>query len=159
MTHLDSLLKGDSGVTVPPRLLEQAWWKTYPISSVFYRRLRNLEKEKLYLINRYEQKMNSEKKYASKYLVEIHKKYSIPVACIVFILVGGPLGILSRRGGIGMGSIISSGFFLVYWVCLLRGEAMADRLIISPWVSMWAPNIIVGAVGVWLTVRTLRVKG
>ena len=37
-----------------------------------------------------------------KYWVEIHKKYSIPVACIVFVLIGAPLGVMTRKGGFGM---------------------------------------------------------
>ncbi|MBF0432961.1 MAG: LptF/LptG family permease [Fibrobacteria bacterium] len=158
LVAIQKQIVADSNVKVIPRLEEKPWWKVYPISSVYYKRLNNYEKERKYLIDRYTKKLDTQKKQASKYLVEIHKKFSIPVACVIFILVGAPLGIMSRVGGIGMGAIISSAFFLVYWVCLLRGEAMADRLIISPWVSMWAPNIIVGVMGLFLVVRALKGK-
>jgi lipopolysaccharide export system permease protein len=89
-----------------------------------------------------------------QYLVEIHKKYSIPVACLVFVLVGVPLGIMSRRGGFGTAATLSLGFFIVYWACLIGGEKLADRDIVSPFVGMWAANILIGTVGIYLTVRS-----
>ncbi len=62
-----------------------------------------------------------------QYLVEIYKKYSIPAACIVFVLVGVPLGIMARRGGFGIAATLSLGFFVLYWACLIGGEKLADR--------------------------------
>jgi lipopolysaccharide export system permease protein len=91
-----------------------------------------------------------------QYLVEIHKKYSIPVACIVFVLVGVPLGIMSRRGGFGIAATLSLGFFVLYWTCLIGGEKLADRDILSPFLGMWMANILIGLVGVYLTVRTAK---
>ena len=93
---------------------------------------------------------------AKKYLVEIHKKYSIPVACIVFVLVGAPLGIIARRGTFGVGASLSLGFFLLYWACLIGGEKLADRGLIEPWVGMWTANIVIGIMGAYLTYRTAR---
>jgi len=89
-------------------------------------------------------------KRALAYMVEVHKKFSIPVACIVFILVGAPLGMLSRRGGMGVSGGLSLLFFTVYWVFLSNGEDLADRGIISPAMSMWSPNILLGGIGLWL---------
>lgn len=93
---------------------------------------------------------------ARKYLVEIHKKYAIPVACIVFVLVGAPLGIMARRGTFGVGASLSLGFFLVYWACLIGGEKLADRGLLQPWLGMWMANIIIGLMGAYLTFRTAR---
>ncbi len=93
---------------------------------------------------------------AKKYLVEIHKKYAIPVACIVFVLVGAPLGIMARRGTFGVSASLSLGFFLLYWSCLIGGEKLADRAIIQPWVGMWTANIVIGLLGGYLTFRTAR---
>ncbi len=142
---IGELLISDTASNIPPRQAEVKWWKAFPVSSPFYRRLNSQEREKLYLVNRYQKKMQEEEKQASKYLVEIHKKYSIPFACIIFVLIGGPIGIMARKGGLGVGVLYSLGFFLLYWVCLQGGEALADKLIISPWLSMWSPNIIVGS--------------
>ncbi len=90
------------------------------------------------------------------FMVEIHKKYSIPFACIVFVLIGAPLGIRAHRGGIGMAASLSVLFFLVYWAFLIGGEDLADRDIISPAVAMWSPNLLLGAIGIFLIFRTTR---
>jgi lipopolysaccharide export system permease protein len=91
-----------------------------------------------------------------QYLVEIYKKYSIPAACIVFVLVGVPLGIMARRGGFGIAASLSLGFFVLYWACLIGGEKLADRAILSPFLGMWSANIIIGLMGVYLTIRIGR---
>jgi lipopolysaccharide export system permease protein len=103
----------------------------------------------LFLINIYERD-------AREYLVEIHKKFSIPFACIVFVFIGAPLGIMSRRGTFGMGASLSLGFFFFYWMCLKGGENLADRGLLDPWLSMWIANIILGIIGLYLTIRTAR---
>ncbi len=89
-------------------------------------------------------------------LVEIHKKYSIPVACLIFVLIGAPLGILTRKGNLGVAGGISLFFFLLYWVFLIGGEELADRQLISPIWAMWAPNVLVGMVGLYLVLFTVR---
>ena len=91
-----------------------------------------------------------------EYSVEIYKKYSIPFACIVFILIGAPLGIMARRGTFGVAASLSLGFFLLYWACLIGGEKLADRGFIHPWFGMWSANIIIGLMGLYLTFRTAR---
>jgi lipopolysaccharide export system permease protein len=90
------------------------------------------------------------------FLVEIHKKYSIPFACIVFVLIGAPLGVRSHRGGIGVAASLSVFFFLVYWAFLIGGEDLADRNLVTPATAMWAPNILLGIIGIILIVRATR---
>jgi lipopolysaccharide export system permease protein len=90
------------------------------------------------------------------YMVEIHKKYAIPVACVVFVLIGLPLGVMARRGGFGIAATLSLGFFVLYWSCLIGGEKLADRGIVSPFWGMWLANIILGILGIYLTVRVGR---
>jgi lipopolysaccharide export system permease protein len=58
------------------------------------------------------------RKQMDMYLVEIYKKYSIPFACVVFVLIGAPLGMITRKGGFGVAAGMSLGFFLLYWACL-----------------------------------------
>ncbi len=92
------------------------------------------------------------------FLVEVHKKYAIPTACVVFILIGAPLGIIVRKGGMLLSAGLSLGFFLLYWICLIGGESLADRQIISPQTAMWAPNVLVGIAGLYLVARMGRVR-
>lgn len=89
-----------------------------------------------------------------KYEVEIYKKYALPVACIVFILIGAPLGVMVRNGGFGTAASISLFFFLLYWAFLIGGEKLAERGFFSPFVGMFAANILLTAAGVLLTIKT-----
>lgn len=92
----------------------------------------------------------------NSYIVEIHKKYAISAACLVFVLIGAPLGVRLRRGSIGVSVGVSLCFFLLYWACLLGGEELADRGLFDPVWAMWAANIVIGVPGaflVWFTGR------
>jgi lipopolysaccharide export system permease protein len=89
----------------------------------------------------------------NRYRVEIHKKFSFPFACVVFVLLGAPLGALVRRGGAGVGGGLSFLFFLIYYMASLGGEKLGDRGIIPPWMGMWGINVILGGVGVWFILR------
>ncbi|MBT8337456.1 MAG: LptF/LptG family permease [Gemmatimonadetes bacterium] len=84
-----------------------------------------------------------------RYQVEIHKKYTLAFACIVFVLLGVPLAIRFPRGGLGMVIAASSVIFAIYWVGLISGEDLADRGVAPPVVTMWIPNVIFTVLGLW----------
>ncbi len=88
--------------------------------------------------------------------VEIHKKFSIPFACIVFGIIGLPLGITNRRGGRSSGFSLSIAIILFYWVAINNGEALAGMGRITPFLGMWAANIVLLAIGVYLLIRANR---
>jgi len=92
----------------------------------------------------------------SVFLVEINKKFSIPAACIVFTLIGVPLGIMFRAGGLGVSGGVSVFFFLLYWICLIGGEDLADNGTIPPWLGMWSANIIISGLAVLFIIRNLK---
>ena len=91
-----------------------------------------------------------------KYMVEVHKKYSIPVACIIFVLIGAPLGVMVRKGGFGVAASISLFFFLVYWAFLIGGEKLSERGFFSPFWGMWTANILLGIAGILLIIKSVR---
>ncbi len=109
------------------------------------------ERTRSRIVHRTSERVLNEKKRQAQYWVEVHKKFSTSVACIVFVLIGAPLGIMARKGGIGTGIIYSIAFFVLYWVCLIGGENLADRLIVSPVIAMWISNVIIGVFGIFLT--------
>lgn len=88
--------------------------------------------------------------------VEMYKKFSIPVACLVFVLIGAPVGIMARQSGLAVSGGISIAFFLIYWSFLIGGEQLADRGFIYPITAMWLPNIVVGSAGIYLVVKAVR---
>ncbi len=85
-----------------------------------------------------------------RYWVEIHKKLAISFACIVFVLLGMPLAMRFPSGGVGMVISVSVAIFGVYWSGLIGGENLADRGVVTPFWAMWLPNMIFGAVGLYL---------
>jgi lipopolysaccharide export system permease protein len=93
---------------------------------------------------------------ADRYRVEIYKKNSIALACLVFVLVGVPLGLAVARGGVGLIATLAVTVFLFYWITLVQGEKLADRGLLPPWLGMWAANAIIGLLGLYLTVREAR---
>jgi len=92
----------------------------------------------------------------AQYMVEVHKKFAIPAACLIFVLIGAPLGIMARRGGLAVGATYSVFFFIMYWVFLITGENLADKMIIPPAVAMWAGNAFLIICGVILIILMTR---
>ncbi|MEM1116517.1 MAG: LptF/LptG family permease [Bacteroidota bacterium] len=97
-----------------------------------------------------------EQQRADRYRVEIYKKNSIALACLVFVLVGVPLGLAVPRAGVGLVAALAVFVFLFYWITLVQGEKLADRGMLPPWLGMWAANVIVGVLGVYLVARETR---
>ena len=79
----------------------------------------------------------------NKNTVEVHKKFALPISIIVFLLIGAPLGIQLKRGGIGMSMAFSLMFFILYYILIVGGEKLADKNQLDPILAMWLPNIII----------------
>jgi LPS export ABC transporter permease LptG len=92
-------------------------------------------------------------------LVEVHKKFAFPFACVVFGIVGLPLGITNRRGGKSSGFSLSIGIIVFYYVLINNGEHLAGAGKISPAVGMWAPNVVLFVIGLYLLGRANREGG
>lgn len=89
-------------------------------------------------------------------LMDYHKRFSIPVACIVFGLLAVSLGfqsmITGRSYGLGLGLI----FFLLYYLLLTMGRGFGESGAYPPVIGMWAPNIVIGSIGFYLLIRTAK---
>ena len=94
--------------------------------------------------------IDSTRKQLASYQVEIHKKFALSVACIVFVLLGGPLAMRFPRGGLGLVIAASTVIFAVYWAGLIAGEDIADRGFAPASITMWVPNAIFFVIGLWL---------
>jgi lipopolysaccharide export system permease protein len=88
-------------------------------------------------------------------LIKIHEKFSIPFACLVFGIIGIPLGLQSRttRAGKSIGFAWSIGVLLVYYLLTNAGTSLAERGIIPLAVGMWAANAIFLGLGIYLLVK------
>jgi lipopolysaccharide export system permease protein len=97
-----------------------------------------------------DQRVRAARQRAAIYEVEIQKKLAISTACVIFALLGVPVAIRFPRGGVGLVIGTSLAVFSVYYVGLIGGEELGDRLVVSPFLAMWTPNLIFTAVGLGL---------
>jgi lipopolysaccharide export system permease protein len=86
----------------------------------------------------------------AEFMVEVHKKLSIPFACLLFVMLGAPIGMLTRKGNLGVAALISAGLLTIYFIAIIQGEKLADRMIISPFMGMWGINIFLFVIGLFL---------
>lgn len=89
--------------------------------------------------------------------VEVHKKFALPFACVVFVMIGAPIGMRVRRTGPAV-AFLSVLFFMFYWLCLIGGEELANRLLMPPWLGMWLPNIVLGTLGIQWMLEACEVR-
>jgi len=88
--------------------------------------------------------------------VELHKRYAIPFSCLVFGLLGVPLGIQPRRSGRSYGFVLSLLILLAYYISLTASEILAIRQTIPPFWSGWAPNLLFGVFGIYLLIKASK---
>ncbi len=91
-----------------------------------------------------------------EFQVEIHKKYAIAIACLIFVLLGVPIGMMIKTSGVGGAFTASTFIFIVYYICLVLGEQLGDRGQVPPFIAMWAPNILFGAIGIYLLIKSTK---
>lgn len=92
----------------------------------------------------------------SSYRVEFHKKLVLATGCIVFVLIGVPLGVRFPLGGVGMVILVSTIVFGTYSIALENGEDLADRRLLNPFWAMWTPSIFFLALGGAMVARISR---
>ena len=88
--------------------------------------------------------------------VELSKRFSIPLTCILFAIVGVPLGITSRRSGKSGGFISAVFIILIYYVSLVLLQNLGRSGRINPYFSVWIPNIILLVVAIYLSYKTQK---
>ena len=89
-------------------------------------------------------------------IMEIHKKFSVPVACFVFALLGVALGASHRKDGKLAAFVLGIGVIFAYYVLMFTAEALTKGFWIPAWLAMWVPNLVLGAAGLFLLVRRAR---
>jgi LPS export ABC transporter permease LptG len=83
-------------------------------------------------------------------IIEIHKKFSIPIACFVFAFIGLGLGISNRRDGKLASFVLGIGVIFVYYIVMFGAHSMTKGGLMPAWLAMWVPNILLGVIGIFL---------
>jgi len=91
-------------------------------------------------------------------LVTLYKKFSIPFACLIFGLIGVPLGVQANPSEKFRGFILGLGAILVYYILLISGEALSESKIVSPLIGMWFPNSVFLLAGIYFLIMTNHEK-
>jgi lipopolysaccharide export system permease protein len=88
-----------------------------------------------------------------RYQIEIQRKFTLSFACFIFFFIGAPLGAIIRRGGLGMPTVISVLFFIVYYIISLSGEKFVRESMVTPFQGMWISAVILFPLGIFLTYK------
>jgi lipopolysaccharide export system permease protein len=95
----------------------------------------------------------SERIKTNRHGMEIHKKFTLTAACLLFFFVGAPLGGIIRKGGLGMPIVISVLFFIFYYIIDTFGCKMARESVWPVWCGVWLSSGVLGAIGAFLTYK------
>jgi lipopolysaccharide export system permease protein len=98
----------------------------------------------------------SDQSWMFRYQIEWHRKLTLSLACLIFFLIGAPLGAIIRKGGLGTPVVVSTMFFIFYHIISLAGEKYARAGIMPVWMGMWGSTLILLTIGIYLTIKSTR---
>jgi lipopolysaccharide export system permease protein len=88
-----------------------------------------------------------------KHQIVYHKKFSFSIACFLLFFIGAPLGAIIRKGGLGMPAVISTLFFILFWVISFVGEKYAVEGVVPAWQGIWYSSAVLMPIGIFLTIK------
>lgn len=115
-----------------------------------------IEEMTLNELREYLQSTKGQGKAHNKALMKFHEKFTLPFACFALGLVAVPLGMQTKRGNRSTGTVMGILLFLCYYIMLIVGWSFGESGTLPPVVGMWAPNVILGGIGIFLYVRMLK---
>ncbi len=86
------------------------------------------------------------------YEIEFHRKFALAFTIIVLFFVGAPLGAIVKKGGFGAPVVIAALLFMLYFILFTIGESLANDQVVSPFVGMWMPAILLSPIALLLFV-------
>lgn len=88
-----------------------------------------------------------------RYQISIHKKFTFSIACFLLFFIGAPLGAIIRKGGLGLPAVISTIFFILFWILSITGEKYAVQGVLKAYQGMWIAPIVLLPIGIFLTYK------
>ena len=97
-----------------------------------------------------------EQRNVNYHAIEMHRKFTLSVACLLFFFIGAPLGAIIRKGGLGVPIITGVLFFIFYFIIDNSGYKAAKSGSMEPWFGTWLSSMVLAPIGVWLTWRAIN---
>ena len=91
--------------------------------------------------------------YYNRHAIELHRKFTLSFACLIFFFIGAPLGAIIRKGGLGMPVVVSVLMFIVYYIIDTMGVKFARESVIDVWQGMWLSSFVLLPIGIFLTYK------
>ena len=111
----------------------------------------NISQKEKYLRN-YHNQRNIFNKKINKFKVELHRKFTLSIACIIMLIIGAPIGAIIKKGGFGLPVVFSIILFLIYHILSITGEKMVKKDLIEPVLGMWGSTYIMLTIGMLLLI-------
>ncbi len=100
--------------------------------------------------------LDSLRKYFLRFNVELHRKFTLSVACFILFFIGAPLGAIIRKGGLGLPLVLATLIFVIYYILSITGEKFVREDVWNPVFGMWLSSIVLFPFGLWLTLKTIK---
>lgn len=100
--------------------------------------------------------VKDQKKNIRRHIVEMHRKFTLSFACLVFFFIGAPLGAIIRKGGLGMPVVVSIVFYIIYYIIDNSGYKMSRDGVWSSWSGVWLSSFALLPIGIFLTYKAVN---
>jgi lipopolysaccharide export system permease protein len=102
------------------------------------------------------QEIKAAGKFFSKMVIWQQHIIAYSVTCLVFFLIGAPLGSIIRKGGVGMPVVVAIIIFIIFYIISLYMENLSKNLILNTYWASWLPNILLFPLGIYFTIQSMR---
>lgn len=100
--------------------------------------------------------IKDQKKNIRRHIVEMHRKFTLSFACLVFFFIGAPLGAIIRKGGLGMPVVVSIVFYIIYYIIDNSGYKMSRDGVWTSWSGVWLSSFALLPIGIFLTYKAVN---
>jgi lipopolysaccharide export system permease protein len=130
-------------MTLFPKSEQENIYQTAKTSAMSIKSVLRNDKEDLYIRG----------KLLHKNEVVLHKKFTFSIACFLLFFIGAPLGAIIRKGGLGLPAVISTIFFILFWILSFTGEKYTIEGVLPAWQGMWIAPAVLLPIGIFLTYK------
>lgn len=157
MESADSIVAAKAAAPVKPMQLDSLLDALAPSQKGdLYNQARSMTNNRAMELEFRAMTMADEKRSIRRHEIELIKKFTLSVACIIFFFIGAPLGAIIRKGGLGTPLVISVLLFLFYYIIDNTGYKMARDGRIAVWVGMWLSTSVLLPLGIFVTYKAMN---